>query len=152
MKQKKMKLLESGEEQEKKIVTIRMNSWLFNAGLIGFCNILEASGVELNIQGEELIFESEDKFKEALLNFEDKYFSYLIDKYEETLSWYKIVSDEDRLIKMKKNIDDSSEDDLKRLNHYVKDILKKYITSNSYKAAYEFIESSLEPLKLEKEL
>lgn len=105
-----------------------------NASIVGLCNILEH---DLEFQ-QDIIDKQNDyiEFDEMYLeNFENKYFSYLIDKYKKYTSWYKLTSFADKLLLYKQNIDEKGLDDL---NNYIDD-LKSKLKSNSYVAAYEYI-------------
>lgn len=133
-------------------IVIELGTWQYNAGIVGLCNILEKNGIEINIHEDKLIFNSEEDLKKALENFEKKYFNYLIEKYEKTLSWYKIVSYKEELQDIKENFEILDEKRFQELDKYIKEILKYYIKSASYKAAYELIEGNIDPLQLEKEL
>lgn len=133
-------------------IVIELGTWQHNAGIAGLCNILEKNGIEINIHEDKLIFNSEEELKKALENFEEKYFNYLIEKYEKTLSWYKIVSYKEELQDIKNNFEILDEKKFQELDKYIKEILKYYIKSASYKAAYELIDGNIDPLQLEKEL
>ena len=133
-------------------IVIELGTWQYNAGIAGLCNILEKNGIEINIHEDKLIFNSEEELKKALENFEEKYFNYLIEKYEKTLSWYKIVSYREKLEEIKNNFEILDEKKFQELDKYIKEILKYYIKSASYKAAYELIGENIDPLQLEKEL
>ena len=133
-------------------IVIELGTWQYNAGIAGLCNILEKNGIEINIHEDKLIFNSEEELKKALENFEEKYFNYLIEKYEKTLSWYKIVSYKEELQDIKNNFEILDEKKFQELDKYIKEILKYYIKSTSYKAAYELIDGNIDPLQLEKEL
>ena len=127
-------------------IRVELGNWQFNAGIVGLYSILKNHDENsVRMDSEALYFNSEE-----LENFEEKYFNYLIKVYEKTLSWYKIVSFKDRLDYLKnKEID---EKDLNEINTYVKDILKKYLKSNSYVAAYDFISGDINPTEAEKKL
>lgn len=133
-------------------ITLELGTWQYNAGIAGFCNILEKNGFNIEISGDKIIFESSEKLKEALENFEEKYFNYLIDEYEVTLSWYKIVSYKSKLEEIKNNFEILNAEGFQRMDKYIKEVLKYYIKSASYKAAYELIDDNINPLELEKEL
>ena len=133
-------------------IVIELGTWQYNAGIAGLCNILEKNGIEINIHEDKLVFNSEEDLKNALENFEEKYFNYLIEKYEKTLSWYKIVSYKEELQDIKNNFEILDEKRFQELDKYIKEILKYYIKSASYKAAYELIGGNTDPLQLEKEL
>ena len=101
-------------------IVIELGTWQYNAGIAGLCNILEKNGIEINIHEDKLVFNSEEDLKNALENFEEKYFNYLIEKYEKTLSWYKIVSYKEKLEEIKNNFDSFDEIKLKELNECIK--------------------------------
>lgn len=126
-------------------IRIDIGNWQYNAGIVGLYNILNyANKDSIKLENNSMYFDSIE-----LENFEEKYFNYLIKIYEKTLSWYKIVSFKEKIdyFKQKAILD---EDDLMQINTYVKDVLKKYMKSNSYIAAYDFIKGNIEPLKEEK--
>ena len=127
-------------------IRVELGNWQFNAGIVGLYSILKNHDENsVRMDSEALYFNSEE-----LENFEEKYFNYLIKVYEKTLSWYKIVSFKDKLDYFKnKEVD---EKDLNEINTYVKDILKKYLKSNSYVAAYDFIPGDINPTEAEKKL
>lgn len=127
-------------------IKIEIGTWQYNAGIVGLVTILN------NFQKDAVRFEENSIYFDSkeLENFEEKYFNYLIKIYEKTLSWYKIISFENKINYFKeKEID---ENDLKEINAYIKDILKKYLKSNSYIAAYDFIQGDIDPIKEEKNL
>lgn len=128
---------------------IKLNSWQYNAGVVGLYNILKFYDENsVKILNEEMVFDSE-----ILKNFEEKYFSYLINKYKSTLSWNKIVdfkSSAEQLLE--KNIEEITTKEIENLNTYIKDVLKYYLKSASYKAAYEVMDKKVNLLELEKEL
>ena len=127
-------------------IKVELGNWQFNAGIVGLYSVLKNHDENsVRMDSEALYFDSEE-----LENFEEKYFNYLIKVYEKTLSWYKIVSFKDKLEYFKtKEID---EKDLNEINTYVKDVLKKYLKSNSYVAAYDFISGDINPTEAEKKL
>lgn len=129
-------------------ISIEIGTWQYNAGIVGLYNILKENNEEIKIEKDKFSFDSS-----ALENFEEKYFNYLIGKYEKTLPWYKIVEQEDRLKNYLKNgVENLSKEEFENLNKYVKDILKYYIKSNSYVAAYDLTQSEINPLEIEKSL
>ncbi len=134
-------------------IRVEMSEWLFNAGIVGLVNILKYAGNEVRYDGQSIEFDSD-----YLEGFENKYFGYLIDTYEKTLAWYRIVSFKDFISNHEKNeYKDFDVHELNRLNDYIGSgskagSLKYYLKSNSYKSGYELIESVLNPLNLEKEI
>jgi len=132
-----------------------LDDWLFNSGLVGFYNILKKSEDIITVCDNYLEFGIE-----VLNNFEEKYFDYFISTYEKNLTWYKIVSFEDRINNYEQNKFEGFDDKtLEKTNKYISDTVKKFIKSNSYIAAFEllgikeevlFLEKQLTPLKLKK--
>lgn len=131
----------------RKIGTIRLelSDWLYNAGVVGIANILDASNIPYN-KGINYI-----EFDDSVLeNFEEKYFNYFIKKYEKFTSWYKIVSFQGYIDNF--DIEKAEEKDLTAINDQIEDVKKK-LTSNSYKSGYLVIEDKeLDLLKEEKKL
>lgn len=130
-------------------IVIELGTWQYNAGIAGLCNILEKNGIEINIQEDKLVFNSEEDLKKALENFEEKYFSYLIEKYEKTLSWYKIVSYKEKLEEIKNNFDSFDEIKLKELNECIKNMKNilnffiRGIKSKNYEKICDLIKEDL---------
>ncbi len=126
-------------------ISLTLGDWQWNAAVVGFINIVGEKNVHIEADTVEFA-------REALAGFENKYFAYFIKTYEKTLSWYKIVSFQDMLYTYEENnFDEFNLKALEFLNVYIKDV-KRYIKSNSYKAAYELIESEVDMLALEKQL
>lgn len=128
-------------------IRITLGDWMWNASVVGFINII----------GEENInYVSKDtiEFSKNVLNeFENKYFSYLIETYKETLSWYKIVDFKNTITYFENNeFNNFDLKSLKQLNKYIKDTIKYYIKSASYKSVYELIDSKIDILEKEKEI
>ncbi|NLI93065.1 MAG: type I-B CRISPR-associated protein Cas8b1/Cst1 [Peptococcaceae bacterium] len=122
-----------------------LGDWQWNASIYGFINIVGKENVDLI---EDTVTFSTD----LLEGFAEKYFGYFIRTYEKTLSWYKIVSFAEKM--------EAYEDDafagfnleaLKSFNIYLKDV-KRFLKSNSYKAAYELITLNVDMPSLEKQL
>lgn len=126
---------------------VEMNDWLFNAGIVGFINILEYAGDKVEKYTDYIEFD-----EDVLEDFEEKYFKYIIDTYEEQLSWYKIVSYKPIINHFQnEGFEDFSKDNLDKLNKYIKDV-KYYIKSASYQAAYKLIQSDVDVVSLSKDL
>ena len=134
-------------------IKLSLSDWLYNAGIIGLLNILKHSKDEFQINGQEVIINT-DSFE----NFEEKYFKYFIDTYEKTLSWYRIVKLENFIKKHEnENFEAFDEDSLETLNEYIgsnskSGSVKYYLNSNSYKAAFELIGDQFDIEKAGKEL
>ncbi|MGM9977691.1 MAG: type I-B CRISPR-associated protein Cas8b1/Cst1 [Clostridium sp.] len=114
------------------LIRIETGDWLKNASLIGLLRVLDYKrklNDKIIIEDEYIEFDSE-----MLQGFENAYFELLISQHEKQLSWYKLVSYEDKL-------DVYLEDDkitiksIESLNKII-DNIKKLINSNSYVNGY----------------
>ena len=135
-------------------IELKLKDWLFNAGLLGFINIL---GEEARNNGE---LEIDDKNRlirfslKVLGNFEYKYFDFFIKRYGKTLTYGKILEFEKYIDEFEENGKKiRSIDELKMINDKIT-FFKAKIKSESYKKAYDFIEKNgtNKILGLEKEL
>ncbi|MBL7574521.1 CRISPR-associated protein Cst1 [Peptoniphilus asaccharolyticus DSM 20463] len=130
-----------------KNIELKVSDWIYNVGLLGLYNILEYKDEFVEVKKDGISFELE-----ALEGFEEYYFKYLIKKYYSTLSINKINSFENIISNWEdedfKVFDEKS---LETLNLQIESV-KKYITSNSYKSAYQLIDSEFNPLIKEKQL
>lgn len=118
------------------IIRLYTSDWLFNAGLVGLINIL--GGESCVIKENYIEIDSDD-----LKNFSEKYFSYLINKYENFTTWYKIVQFESQLDTIIYNdyvIDDKK---LQNLNDFI-NYAKEKIKSNSYKKGLKLLDIDLD--------
>ena len=139
-------------------IRIELGNWQYNAGIVGLYNILRSAEKDkfaeskIKLEDNALVFDSAE-----LEDFEEKYFNYLIDLYQITLSLDKIVRYKERIEDLLKKIkSDSKELDEKKvvdeLNDYITNTVKKYATSNSFIAAYDFIHGDIDPLQEAKDL
>lgn len=132
-------------------ITIKKSDWLFNCGILGLYNILKHN----NIDDSEDISLSQDELTfpvSRLENFEEKYFSYLIDTYEKTFSIHRITSFEDFLQNHEdSNFENFNTHSLDRLNSQIEQV-KRYLKSNSYVSAYKMLDFGFDPIAKEKEL
>ena len=135
-------------------IELKLKNWLFNAGLLGFINIL---GEEAKDNGE---LEIDDKNRlirfspKVLENFEYKYFDFFIKRYGKTLTYGKILEFEKYIDEFEENGEKiRSINELKMINDKIA-FFKAKIKSESYKKAYDFIEKNGTDkiLGLEKEL
>lgn len=135
-------------------IELKLKDWLFNAGLLGFINIL---GEEAKDTGE---LEIDDKNRlirfspKVLENFEYKYFDFFIKRYGKTLTYGKILEFEKYIDEFEENGEKiRSINELKIINDKIT-FFKAKIKSESYKKAYDFIEKNgtNKILGLEKEL
>lgn len=117
-------------------IRLYTSDWLFNAGLVGLINAL---GREKCLIKENYIEIDSDDLK----NFSEKYFSYLINKYESTTTWYRIIKFESQLDEIIHNNYEIDDKQLQRLNDnitYTKDKIK----SNSYKKGLKLLDIDLD--------
>ena len=129
-------------------IQLHMEDWLYNSGLVGFYNILKNSKEDVIINQNYLEFDSD-----CFIGFEKKYFDYFIKKYKGILSLNKIISFEDFISHHEENeFKEFDEKKLEFTNKYISDVAKKQIKSNSYKSAYDLINSPIDVLSLEKKL
>lgn len=135
------------QNQTNSKIQLRFSDWMFNASIIGFMNIVGNRNVK-QIQSDTIEFDIE-----LLENFETKYFNYFIETYKENLSWYRIVSFEEKVRHyLETDFNDFDLNKLKTLNKYVRDTAKCYLKSASYKSAYPLFALDSNPLELEKKL
>ena len=136
-------------------IKLKLKDWLFNAGLLGFINIL---GEEARNNGE---LEIDDKNRlirfspKVLENFEYKYFDFFIKRYGKTLTYGKILEFEKYIDEFEENGEKiKSINELKMINDKITFFKEKVKKSESYKKAYDFIEKNgtNKILGLEKEL
>ncbi len=145
--------IETQSENVSENITVEMKDWLFNAGLVGFVNIMKHSGDKVVLKGCSVEFDTE-----VLTNFEEKYFNYFIDTYERKLSWYKVVSVRNFLDRhISENFINFDDKCLEHLNEYIgssskSGSLKYLLNSNSYKSAYELIGYNFDVLAIEKKI
>ena len=117
-----------------RVITVKNSDWLFNCGILGLYNILKYN----NDDGDIALSQDELTFPVSRLeNFEEKYFSYLIDTYEKIFSIYRITSFEKFLQDHEEsNFENFGGKSLERLNSQIEQV-KKYLKSNSYVSAYK---------------
>ena len=135
-------------------IELKLKDYLFNAGLLGFINIL---GEEAKNNGE-LEFDNKNRLirfsPKVLENFEYKYFDFFIKRYGKTLTYGKILEFEKYIDEFEENGEKiRSINELKMINDKIT-FFKAKIKSESYKKAYDFIEKNGTDkiLGLEKEL
>lgn len=123
------------EERRKKQfmeeITIRLNDFLFNSGILGFIKVLE------NAEKEDLIETKANTINvnpKAIENFASDYISAMLNTYEEDTKWYTIVSMKEWI----RNLDIEDKEQIKKLEEQYK-FIKKSMESASYKAGYEIL-------------
>lgn len=130
-------------------IKLTLGDWLYNAGIVGFLNVLKHSGDEskYRLNGQNAYFNIE-----VLEGFEEKYFKYLIYIYEKTLAWSKVVEYKKFLEKISENnFENFNEDSLEKFGKCIGNI-KKYVTSNSHVSAYKLISNKLDIVAIAKDI
>ena len=134
-------------------INISLNNWLFNAGVVGFINILEHAENKVVYKGQEVEVD-----KNVLEGFEEKYFKYFIDIYKKTLSFTKILNIKGFIEKHEaEEYSNFDLEALEQLNNYIgtkakSGTMKYLINSNSYKKAYEVINDGIDVLEIENDI
>ena len=135
-------------------IELKLKDYLFNAGLLGFINILgeeTKNNGELEIDNKNRLIRFSPK---VLENFEYKYFDFFIKRYGKTLTYGKILEFEKYIDEFEENGEKiKSINELKMINDKIT-FFKAKIKSESYKKAYDFIEKNgtNKILEMEKEL
>lgn len=135
-------------------IELKLKDYLFNAGLLGFINILgeePKKNGELEIDNKNRLIRFSPK---VLENFEYKYFDFFIKRYGKTLTYGKILEFEKYIDEFEENGEKiKSINELKMINDKIT-FFKAKIKSESYKKAYDFIEKNgtNKILEMEKEL
>ncbi|WP_088816243.1 MULTISPECIES: type I-B CRISPR-associated protein Cas8b1/Cst1 [Listeria] len=123
-----------------RMLEFETSDWAFNSALSGFINIVGVESVAYTDSNRVSLNE------DALKDFTGKYFDYLIDTYEKVLPWYRIVSYKRKIVEFEENqFDNFSEKDLENLNLYMRNVVKHYFSSASYKAVFSLIDADFDP-------
>lgn len=128
-------------------IRIYLSGWQINAGIVGFCNILDNANEDIIIENQYIEFNMK-----VFDNFAEKYLKYFIDKYKENTPWYRIVSYKPIIESYRKNnFENFDKKSLDSLNDYIRKV-KDYLNRPNYKKVYPFIEDDRNILLLVKEL
>jgi CRISPR-associated protein Cst1 len=131
---------------ENKVIRLALGDWSWNASVAGFINIIGEENVTYDGASAQIPVN-------CLEDFEDRYFRYFIDTYEKTLPWYRIVSFKNTIGFYNENgFEGLDLKKLKSINDYIKDTVKRYLTSNSFKSAFELMGEAGRMAELEKNL
>ncbi|MEG2511486.1 MAG: Cas8a1 family CRISPR/Cas system-associated protein [Bacilli bacterium] len=110
--------------------TLMLDNWLYNAGILGFINIIKnaeendlLNDDSLKIDGNTVTFDSS-----ILENFEDYYFDYLTYQHKDNLSYFKVIQAIHRILDCEKTYTNLKDDVA-----YIKD----KCTSASIKTAFK---------------
>lgn len=115
-------------------ITIRLNDFLFNSGILGFYRVLEIAEKEDLVEVEGNCIKIT---KEVLEDFSTDYINAMIETYETDTKWYKIVNTKQWI----KNLDMKDEEQIKKLEEQYK-FIKTSMESASYKSGYEILKNS----------
>lgn len=115
-------------------ITITLNDFLFNSGVVGFQKILELQEKEdlIESKGNTLIVDTQ-----AFEEFDKDYIQAMLETFEKDTRWYKLTSSAKTEAIQK--LDLQQKEQIKQLEEYIAEV-KKAIESNSYKAGLEIIQ------------
>lgn len=128
-------------------IRLELSDWQFNAGLLGFYNVLKYAGDKVTIGDNYIEFNID-----VLEEFEEKYFDYLINTYEGITHWDRFNKYFDYLRESKKeefsNLDSKG---IGKLNDIIRE-LKDYLKRPNYSKVYEFINTDIDIVGIQKSL
>ena len=137
-------------------IELKLKDWLFNAGLLGFINILETSDGEEKVrkfiddQNRCLKF-SKEELLELLEDFEYKYFDFFIKRYGKTLTYGKILEFEEYIDDFDLDVNDLNEEFRKNINKKIVMIKNAFSNPKKYRTIYSLIGKDFEDSILELE-
>ncbi|SCX63480.1 type I-B CRISPR-associated protein Cas8b1/Cst1 [Lysinibacillus fusiformis] len=116
------------------MIELQLDDVLYNIGILGLCRVLDSADLPSDKKNGQTITFAESN----LNNFEEHYFSALVDLYGSETSYYKMVNTNSKQF-VKKCIEGITEEkELERFNTLI-DNMKRWLTSNSYKNVYPFL-------------
>lgn len=128
-------------------IRIELADWQFNAGILGLYNVLNHANDEVKLTNNYIEFE-----EEIFIDFEIKYFNYLIYSYEGITHWERLNKFYNNFKEHRKDEFDSfTSKNLDSLNKIIKE-LKNYLKRTNYKKVYSLIESDIDIEKEQKKL
>lgn len=127
-------------------IRLEMSDWLYNAGLVGFINILDNAKDDYQLKSNYVEFNIS-----SLEKFEEKYFKFLFDKYGVFTTYSKIIGYEEVVKAYLKNIEAFDKDKVEKLNKII-DKVKTEISRDEYKGVYSYIKQELDLIEEEKKL
>ncbi|WP_058486791.1 type I-B CRISPR-associated protein Cas8b1/Cst1 [Defluviitalea phaphyphila] len=119
-------------------IKIQLGDWLYNAGIVGFVNILLHAKDEVKLNGQEVIFK-----EEVLEGFEEKYFKYFIDTYKNIMIYSKLINILDNLLSLDLS-HKLSDEKIESINKNI-DYVKSKLQNSAYKGIIK--SSELKDLK-----
>lgn len=135
--------------QHQEYIRLDVSDWLFNAGLVGFYNILKNY---YNKEEFDEFVEIGNNFMKVDLkvinNFSEKYFKYFIDNYLEFTPFGKILNFTSKLEAWNEDIASFDEESIKTLNHMTY-YMKEKLSRKSFKIGYELIDDKYFNILLE---
>ncbi len=128
-------------------IRLELSDWQFNAGLLGFYNVLNHAGDKVTIGDNYIEFNMD-----VLEKFEEKYFDYLINTYEGITHWDRFNKYFDYISESKKeDFSNLTSKDISKLNDIITE-LKDYLKRPNYSKVYEFINADIDIVEIQKKL
>lgn len=117
-------------------ITVRLNDFLFNSGVLGFYRVLQKADKEelMQIEGNSIKIT-----KEMIEEFTKDYIDCMLKTYEEDTKWYTIISKKERI----KGLKVEEQEQATQLEEQYK-FIKSSMESASYKSGFEIIKSKVE--------
>lgn len=137
-------------------IELKLKDWAYNAGLLGFINILETSDGEEKVrkfiddQNRCLKF-SKEELLELLEDFEYKYFDFFIKRYGKTLTYGKILEFEEYIDNFDLDVNDLNEEFRKNINKKIVMVKNAFSNPKKYRTIYSLIGKDFEKNILELE-
>lgn len=114
------------------LIELQIDEVIYNAGILGLCRVFQNADLHFEKNGQTISFDEEN-----LENFTEHYFELLMERYGYESSYYKILAYKVFVEKCIAGIDDEKQ--LEQFNSLI-DNMKRWLTSNSYKNVYPFLE------------
>ena len=137
-------------------IELKLKDWAYNAGLLGFINILETSDGEEKVrkfiddQNRCLKF-SKEELLDLLEDFEYKYFDFFIKRYGKTLTYGKILEFEEYIDDFDLDVNDLNEEFRKNINKKIVMVKNAFSNPKKYRTIYSLIGKDFEKNILELE-
>jgi CRISPR-associated protein Cst1 len=122
------------------MIVVRLNNFLFNAGVVGFVYMLERCNIskELYRIGGSELYIAPELFTTGQYNLSQLYFQALRSRFEDDTAWKRLKELEGEI----RRLDLSSEDGEKKFDLVIKEGLlgkNKKLESASYKSGYDIV-------------
>ena len=112
-------------------VEVKLNDFLFNAGVVGFCKVLDYANKPFKKTGNKVIFD-----EEVIVDFEKDYINAMIDEFKEDTVWNEIIQEGKNIKHLNLEVDEEQ----KILIDFFKKINEK-LDRASYKSGVEIIKN-----------